>query len=111
MSINNNDNIINCTGCLATGTSRVQRDHGGRPVGMLDAKNRVADPERLHKRGRRRRRRRSSDAASPQRVYATSVPRHRRCLGILLVQTVQQPIRAQAALVLGTHQPRHCKYW
>jgi len=96
---------------LATGASRVQRDHGGRPMGMLDAQNRVADPERLHKRGRRCGRRRGSDAASPQRVHAASVPRHRRRLGILLVQAVQQPVRAQAAVVLGAHQPRHCKYW
>lgn len=96
---------------MATGADRVQRDHGGWPVGMPDAQDRVADPERLHKRGGRRGRRRGSDAARPERVHSTSVPRHRRRLGVLLVQTVQQLVRAQTTIVLGTHQPRNCKYW
>lgn len=78
---------------------------------MPDAQDRVADPERLHKRGRRRGRCRGPNAACPKRVHTASVPRHRCRPGLLLVQTVQQPVRAQTAVLLGTHQPRHCKYW
>lgn len=78
---------------------------------MPDAQDRVADSERLHKRGRRRRRCRGSDAARPERVHVTSVPRHGRRPWLLLHQTVEQPVRAQTTVVLGTHQPRHCKYW
>lgn len=99
------------TGCLATRVGRVQRDHRGGPLGMSDAKDRFANLKRLHKRGRRRGRRRCSDAARPQRVHVASVPRHGCRPGILLVQAVQQPVRAQTAVVLGTHQPWHCKYW
>lgn len=86
--------IIITAGCLATGADRVQRDHGGGPVGMPYAQDRVADPERLHKRGRRCGRCRSSNAARPERVHTASVPRHGHSPGLLLVQTVKQPVRA-----------------
>lgn len=102
--------VLPHTGCLATGADRVQRDHGGGPMGMPDTQDCVADPERLHKRGRRRGRCGSSDAARPERVHAAGVSRHRRRPRLLLVQTVEQLVRAQAAVVLGAHQPRHCKY-
>jgi len=98
------------TGRLATRVDRMQRDHGSGLVGLSHAQNRVADPERLYKRGGRCSRRCGPNAARPERVHATSVPRHRRRSWLLFVQAVQQSGRAQAAVVLGTYQPRHCKH-
>lgn len=95
---------------MATGADRVQRNHGGGFVGMPNAQNRIVDPERLHKCGRRRSRCRSSNATRPERVHVASLPRNGCGTGLFLIQTVEQPVHAQTTIVLGAHQSRHCKY-
>jgi hypothetical protein len=107
----NNKNDINfATGCLAIGADRVQRNHRGWPVGMPDTQDRFTYLERLHKRGRRRSWRRGSNVTRPKRVHSPSVSCHRCRLGVLLIQTVKQLGRVKTSVVLGTHQPRNCKY-
>lgn len=97
-------------GRLAVGVDRVQRNHRGRPVGLFDAPDSVAHPERLHQRGRRRRGSRGPNAAGSERVHTAGVPRHRRGPWVFLVQTVQQHIHTSTTIVLGADQPRYCKY-